>query len=219
MCYKRSEVKILVTAGPTREAIDPVRFISNRSSGKMGYAVAEVAAQRGHDVCLVSGPTQLAVPEGVTCENVVSAADMLDAVVRHLSGCEALVMTAAVADWRPCCVHAQKIKKSGAGMSIELERTPDILLSISDRKGDRVFVGFAAETGDPVPEAHRKCRAKSLDLVVANDVSVVDAGFGSDNNRVTFVTLDGTEQTFPLQPKRTVAANILDWIESHRTSA
>jgi len=208
-------MKILVTAGPTREAIDPVRFLSNRSSGKMGYAVAEVAAEMGHEVRLVSGPVARYEPSGVaTVEQVISAADMLDAVLANFEWCDVLVMCAAVADWRPKVVADQKLKKDGAGdvMTLELERTVDILQVVGGKKKSQVLVGFAAETENVLDEARRKLVAKGLDMIVANDVSRDDAGFGVDTNAVTFVT-EGAETKMPLMSKRNVAAVLVELLE------
>lgn len=208
-------MRILITAGPTREPIDPVRFISNRSSGRMGYAVAECARDRGHDVVLVSGPVCLPPPAGVTLVSVCTAEDMLLAVKARLEDCDALIMVAAVADWKPAMSAAQKIKKGLARMTLELEATPDILTAVRGRKGNRLFVGFAAETENLIAEAKRKRRAKGLDLMVANDVSRTDAGFESDNNCVTLLDDSGVE-ALPLLPKRCVAERIVMWMERQR---
>ncbi len=208
---------ILVTAGPTREFFDPVRFISNRSSGKMGFAIAACAAARGHAVTLVAGPVTLSTPAGVARVDVVSAREMLSATQAHLPDCDALVMCAAVADWRPKAVSAVKLKKSAPHSAVlELEPNPDILTTLRPLKGTRLFVGFAAETGDPLAEARRKLEAKNLDLMVANDVSLPDAGFEVDTNRVVLVTHDGPAQPLPLLTKREVASHIIQWIEQAR---
>lgn len=207
-------MKYLVTAGPTREPIDPVRFLSNRSTGKMGYAVARAAAARGHEVCLVTGPVALASPDGVEVEPVVTAEDMCRAVTARVAWCDVLVMAAAVADWRPASEHPQKWKKGRASTaSLHLVRTPDILASIRDRKAGRVFVGFAAETENVDVEAERKLREKGLDAIVANDVSRGDAGFESDTNQVVFMHRDGTRKVLPLMSKDLVAIHLLDFIE------
>ena len=206
-------MRMLVTAGPTREHIDPVRFISNRSTGKMGFAIAQCAAGRGHEVTLVAGPVALATPPGVRRGDVTSARDMLAAVEAHLPACEALVMCAAVADFRPRQASAVKLKKRGLAPVLALEANPDILATVRDRKEGRIFVGFAAETGDPRPEGRRKLTEKGLDLLVANDVSQPDAGFAVDTNRVTLLTRDGGEQALPLLPKPDVAERIVVWME------
>jgi len=211
-------VKILVTAGPTREPIDPVRFISNRSSGKMGYALARVAAGMGHEVRLVSGPVCLAAPENVRVFNVLTAEEMLAAVTANMKWCHVLIMAAAVCDWRPVKVSRTKIKKTGEVPSIAIEQTPDILTTVSARKGRRVIVGFAAETGDPIAEAARKLSAKKLDLIVANDVSRADAGFETDTNRVSLLDCAGVVRHLPLMSKDAVAGKIISWIEQTRST-
>ena len=208
-------MKILITAGPTREPLDPVRFLSNRSSGKMGYALAAAAAARGHEVTLISGPVALPPPPDVQVVRVVTAADMLAAVKLHLPKCEALIMAAAVADWRPVRVAWRKMKKGGAQrLTLDLKRTPDILKTIRGLKGRRLFIGFAAETHNLRAEAGRKLREKKLDLIVANDVSQPGAGFEADANQVMLIAADGAEQALPLMSKRAVAERILDWIET-----
>lgn len=212
-------MRILVTAGPTREHLDPVRYISNRSSGKMGYAIADVARERGHEVVLVSGPVALPAPAGMLVERVVSADDMLEAVRRHFRTSDALIMAAAVADWRPAERSGQKVKKLESGGELRLVRTPDILCELRAEKGPRVVVGFSAETGDLLAEAKRKCEAKGLDLVVANDVSRTDAGFDVDTNAVTFVMPDGAIREMPLMSKRAVAGHIVEWVESRWVGA
>jgi phosphopantothenoylcysteine decarboxylase/phosphopantothenate--cysteine ligase len=211
--YKGGTVKLLVTAGPTREFLDPVRFISNRSSGKMGYAVAAAGAAHGHEVVLVSGPVALPAPAGVTLVPVISADDMLAAVRDRVAWCDALVMAAAVADFRPATRSARKLKKRGTSLTLALERTPDILDSVRPLKGRRVFVGFAAETHDIMAEARRKLTAKGLDLIVANDVAAPDAGFEVDTNRVTLLVADGWAEDLPLLTKAEVADRLLAWLE------
>jgi len=205
-------MNLLVTAGPTREMIDPVRFLSNRSTGKMGFAVARAAACHGHNVRLVAGPVALPTPEGVTRIDVTSALDMLAAVEQNLGECDALVMSAAVADWRPCHTAAQKLKKSAMRPVIELEPNPDILKTIAPRKGKKIFVGFAAETENLQEEAQRKLAAKNLDLLVANDVSQPDAGFEVDTNRVIFFTPNNPPEHLPLMQKSEVAERIISWL-------
>lgn len=206
-------MKILITAGPTREYLDPVRFLSNRSTGKMGFALAQAAAERGHTVTLVAGPVSLPTPEGVARVDVVSAVEMLEAVRRLLPEHDALVMTAAVADWRPRQASATKLKKSEMRPVIELEPNPDILKTVAPLKGRRVFVGFAAETGDPLAEARRKLAAKGLDLIVANDVAQPDAGFAVDTNRVTLVAAAGEPEALPLMSKLEAGREIVARLE------
>jgi phosphopantothenoylcysteine decarboxylase / phosphopantothenate---cysteine ligase len=207
-------MKLLITAGPTREALDPVRFLSNRSSGKMGYAVASVAQDRGHEVILISGPVSIE-PPNVPVIPVVTADQMFDAVDKQIEWCDALVMAAAVADWRPVGVSKHKIKKAAAPPVIRLEQTPDILKQVFPKKGNKLYVGFAAETENLEKEAIRKLQEKGLDLIVANDVSAADAGFEVDNNRVILFGRGGACEALPLMPKKKVAARILDWIEEH----
>ena len=211
-------MRMLVTAGPTREHIDPVRFISNRSTGKMGFAIAQCAAERGHVVTLVAGPVALASPPGVQRVDVVSACEMLAAVEKHLPESDALVMCAAVADWRPKQASGVKLKKRNMSPVLELEANPDILKTIQDQKNGRIFVGFAAETGDPSCEGRRKLTEKGLDLLVANDVSLPDAGFAVDTNRVSLLTADGGEQVLPLLSKLEVAEQIVVWLERARSN-
>jgi phosphopantothenoylcysteine decarboxylase/phosphopantothenate--cysteine ligase len=198
----------VVTAGPTREHLDPVRFLSNPSTGKMGFAVAEAAVRRGCECVLVAGPVALKTPVGVKRIDVVSAREMLAAVKAAVSeeGGTVLVATAAVADWRPAKCAARKLKKRQMSSVINLVRNPDILKTV---KGVRK-VGFAAETGAPVKEAARKCREKKLEFVVANDVTENGAGFGCDTNKVTFVYPDGSVKDIPLMSKRSVARRIVD---------
>ena len=212
-------MRLLVTAGPTREFLDPVRFLSNRSTGKMGFAVARQAAARGHEVVLVAGPVSLATPDGVRRVDIVSARDMLAAVTAEAPACDALVMCAAVADWRPRETAPQKLKKRTMPAALELVPNPDILLSIAPLKGRRVFVGFAAETNDMLEEAAGKLARKGLDLVVANDVTQRDAGFEADTNRVAFVTPDAAPRMFPLLTKQQVADEIVAWIERKQAAA
>lgn len=207
-------MRILITAGPTREAIDPVRFLSNRSSGKMGYALARVAARRGHIVTLISGPVALRPPAKVSFVAVMTADEMLAAVKRCLTRCDALIMAAAVADWRPRRVSAQKIKKATGYRLLRLEPTPDILKQLRSKKGRRVFIGFAAETEKMLAGARRKLMEKGLDLIVANDVSRRDSGFEVDTNRVTLMEAGGGVKALPIMTKMKVAARILAWLEA-----
>ena len=207
---------ILITAGPTFEDIDPVRFVGNRSSGRMGYALAGEALRRGAAVTLVSGPTSLTAPHGVTLVKVRSAAEMHAAVMERTAEQDAIVMSAAVADYTPAEPAAQKVKKADGPVTITLRRTKDILGDLgklpSRRQGLPVLVGFAAETSDVVAYATAKLHSKAADLIVANDVSRADAGFDVDTNAVTLVTKAGAED-IPLQAKSAVAARILDRIE------
>jgi len=206
-------MNILVTAGPTREFMDPVRFISNRSSGKMGYAIAAAAQARGHDVVLISGPVAIPAPVGVQLVPVVSAADMLSAVEGHLEASDALIMAAAVSDWRPAVRSDQKLKKLKTGPELVLEPTEDILLKIRPKKGRRMVVGFAAETSGVEAEARRKLESKGLDMIVANDVTQPDAGFDVDTNRVVLITPKSDPLLLPLMSKREVGDRIVEWVE------
>ena len=211
-------MRILVTAGPTREPIDPVRYLSNRSSGKMGYAIANAGLAAGHDVVLVSGPTSLEAPGDARVVKVVSAADMLEAVRSNLDDCDALVMAAAIADWRPRRAASQKIKKADGVDRIELERTEDILEHVRDMKGHQVVVGFAAETENLIAEAERKLREKGLDMIVANDVSRDDVGFDVDTNKATLLYATGTTEDLPGMTKRELATRIVDWVSAEHAS-
>ena len=203
--------RVVVTAGPTIEPIDPVRFVSNRSSGKMGYAIAGAAAAAGADVFLVSGPTALRAPPGTHLVSIESAEDLRDAVLGLLPNADAIVMAAAVADYRPIETMERKIKKRDAGKELSLKMTenPDILKAIvAARRAGAIVVGFKAETGDATAEAERMLREKKLDLVVANDVSDPGSAFGSDTDRVTFVSADGVE-SLPLLAKTEVARRLV----------
>lgn len=206
-------LRVLVTAGPTREPLDAVRFLGNRSSGRQGYAVAEEAARRGATVTLVSGPTRLSDPFGVTTVRVETAEEMLRAVEDAYGAAQLVIGAAAVADFRPVKRIEGKLKKDSPLEAIVLERTIDILAILGARKGERVLVGFAAEAGDPVASARGKLTAKNLDLVVANDIMQPDAGFESRTNRVTFVTAAGDEP-LPLLGKEAVARALLDRIQT-----
>lgn len=209
-------MRFLVTAGPTREFLDPVRFLSNPSTGRMGFAVAAAARAAGHDVTLVAGPVALKTPKGVRRIDVVSARDMLAAVSREEFDC--LVSAAAVADWRPASTSSVKLKKREMYGCLRLVRNPDVLKTVSARlrcaKGRKILVGFAAETGEPTSEAARKCCEKGLDLVVANDVTAPGSGFGVATNRVAFVRPDGTVERLPIMSKRAVARRIVRFAES-----
>ena len=226
-------MKIVITAGPTREHLDPVRFLSNPSTGKMGFAIASAAARRGHDVTLIAGPVALKTPKDVRRIDVVSAREMLEAVVKVLndatgvsrphccsSCCDStrgrgtlaspeqktvFISTAAVADWRPAECATSKLKKHQMSGTLKLVRNPDILKTVTGC----LKVGFAAETDNVLAEASRKCREKGLSFIVANDVTEKGSGFGTDTNRVTFVYPDGTLRRHPLMTKRRVAGAIL----------
>ena len=201
---------VLVTAGPTEEPIDPVRFISNRSSGKMGYAIAEEAVERGARVILVTGPVSLAAPSGVTLVPVRTAAEMRTAVLDRLAEATIVVKAAAVADYSVAEPAAQKIKKTGGPISLALEPTVDILAEVGCNKGQRLLVGFAAETGDVAAEARRKLAAKNCDMVVGNRVGVEGTGFGADDNEAVLVLRDGQTIDLPRAPKKAIAGRIFD---------
>jgi phosphopantothenoylcysteine decarboxylase/phosphopantothenate--cysteine ligase len=201
---------LLVSAGPTQEAIDPVRFISNRSSGKMGYAIAEAARDRGAEVVLVTGPTALVPPAGVEVVSVTSAQEMADNLCRHFSWATVVVMAAAVADFRPREQAVQKMKKQGRmSLTLDLEVAPDILAMLSAKRTTQVLVGFAAETEDVVAHAMAKLVGKGLDAIVANDVTKEGAGFGSDDNAAVVLSRGGRRKEFGLMSKRRLADYIL----------
>ena len=201
---------VLVTAGPTCEDIDPVRYLTNRSSGRMGYAVATAARRRGARVILVSGPVELAPPEGVEVVKVRSAEQMREAVLDRLPGAGIVIKAAAVADFRPARRAASKLKKRDGTPELELEPVPDLLAEIGKQKGERTLVGFAAETDDTVANARRKLEAKNLDLMVANDISRPDAGFEVDTNVAPLLTPDGGQTALPKMTKAALADVILD---------
>ena len=199
--------RIVVTAGGTQEPIDPVRHIGNRSSGKMGYAVAEAARDRGATVTLISAPASLPEPVGIEVINVQTASQMKEAVAKEVAKADALIMAAAVADYQPRAVSKAKIKKDAPSLTLELVRTPDILTEV---KGNFVKVGFAAESENLVKNARGKLEKKQLDLMVANDITATDSGFGADTNKVTIIDRDGKAEELPLLTKREVAEKILD---------
>ena len=207
-----SGLKILVTAGPTIEPLDPVRYITNRSSGKMGYALARAARLRGADVILVSGPTTLTPPRGVTFCSVKRADEMRDAVFEYRPGCHIIIKAAAVSDYRPRKSATQKIKKGPDALSLDLVKNPDILAELGSTKEQSpcVLVGFAAETEDILANAEAKLKAKNLDMIVANDVSRSDAGFDTDTNKVKMIYRDGEVEDAPLMTKEEVADLVLD---------
>lgn len=203
-------LRVVVTAGPTQEAIDPVRYIANRSSGKMGYAIAAEAARRGAAVTLVSGPVSLEAPSGVDVVGVISAADMEREVLHAFEDADVAICAAAVADYTPLHPADHKLKKAHERLdAIELRETDDILAKLSDMRGERVVVGFAAETDDVLRNARTKLVHKGCDLIVANDVSRADSGFGVDTDRVSFVTAGGVER-MDTMPKAEVAKELLD---------
>ena len=202
--------RILVTAGPTQEPIDPIRFITNRSSGKMGYALAGMARRRGADVILISGPTSLSLPRrDMEVVQVQTAEEMREAVLRYLERCSVVIKAAAVGDFRPREVSQAKIKKGESSLSLQLERTGDILEEIGKRKGDRILIGFAAETENLVKNAHNKLLAKNLDMIVANEV---EASFGQDANKVKILFPSGEIEDVPLMIKGDVANVVLDQV-------
>jgi len=206
--------RVLVTAGPTREPLDPVRFISNPSSGKMGYALAEAAVVRAADVLLVSGPTQLADPAGTEVVRVTSAAEMYDAVQARAGEVDIFIGTAAVADFRPARAEGSKIKKGERqDLTVSLERTPDILAGVAGWEPRPLIVGFAAETEDLRANAERKLCEKNMDLIVANDVTAEGSGFGAETNRVTILDAHGGAEDLPTMTKAEVAAHVLDRVE------
>jgi phosphopantothenoylcysteine decarboxylase/phosphopantothenate--cysteine ligase len=209
---------VLVTAGPTCEDLDPVRYLTNRSSGKMGYALAEAAVRRGAKVILVSGPTALEAPAGVRIINVRTAAQMRNTVVEHFRDCSIGIFAAAVADYRPTEKEAKKIKKTAESLTLHLEPTPDILQEVAGAKGDRFVAGFAAETTDVAQTARKKLAAKSLDLIVANDVTADGAGFDHDTNIVSLFSLDGRDIVLPKMSKLEIAQRILDEIARLRSA-
>jgi len=210
---------VVVTAGPTCEDFDPVRFLTNRSSGKMGYALAEAAVRRGARTVLVSGPTDLQIPEGADWVPVRTTEEMRAAVLERASQASIVIMAAAVADYRPVAVQARKLRRGEERVTLEFEPTPDILAELGREKGRRILVGFAAETGDLAENARAKLARKGADMIVANDVTQEGAGFGTDTNIVTLFFRDGREIPLPKLSKFDVANRILDHIlEIHERS-
>jgi phosphopantothenoylcysteine decarboxylase / phosphopantothenate---cysteine ligase len=201
---------VLITAGPTQEPLDPVRFISNRSSGKMGYAIAGAAAARGADVVLVSGPVALPEPPGVRVVRVETARQMRSAVLENLEAASIIIKAAAVADYHVAEIPKQKMKKTATRLSLELDPTPDILAEVGQKKGDRLLIGFAAETQNLIEEARRKLQTKNCDMVVGNLVSRDDIGFGSDDNEVVLVLRTGEAVPVTRASKSKIADAILD---------
>ena len=211
--------RIVVTAGRTEQPLDPVRFITNRSTGKMGYAIAEQARRRGADVALISGPTELTAPAGVQVESIRTVADLKAATVRAYQHADALIMTAAVLDFRPEHVSESKIKKRDGGLSLHLLPNEDFLISLGQNKGERVVIGFAMETDHALENARKKLHEKNLDLIVLNELNVEGAGFGVDTNVVTFIEPHREPVALPLMSKRDVADRILDWLVSRWENA
>ena len=203
---------VLVTAGPTREAIDPVRFISNNSTGKMGYAIARQAALRGAKVYLVSGPTILDTPIGVERYNVISAEEMYSKVMELFPKCDIVIKAAAVADYAPMTAYSQKVKKSGNQLELKLKKNPDILFELGKIKGDKILVGFAMETENLVENAAEKVKKKNLDFIAANDLNEAGAGFAAETNAVKLIDREGNIENIPLKMKDEIADIILDRI-------
>jgi len=203
-------IRILVTAGPTKEKFDPVRFITNNSTGKMGFVIAEKAAARGAEVLLISGPTNVKKPVGMKLIAVESALDMRNAVMENLEAVDAVIKSAAVSDYRPEEVKANKIKKAGDTLTLNLVKNPDIIAEVGARKGNRVLIGFAMETEDLVQHAKEKLEKKNLDMIVANDLMTEGAGFGVDTNVVTLLHRDGKIENIEKLPKEELADIILD---------
>jgi phosphopantothenoylcysteine decarboxylase/phosphopantothenate--cysteine ligase len=205
--------QILVTAGPTREPFDPVRYITNYSSGKMGYAAAIAGKRRGAKIILISGPSYLPVPRGITFVSVSSAVEMRDAVMAYLEASTIIIKAAAVADYRPATRLGSKMKKKDGPLALSLERNPDIITEIGQKKGNRVLVGFAVETENLIENARAKLVDKNMDLIVANDVTQEGAGFGSDTNIIKILGREGEHQELPMMDKLTAADRILDRIK------
>ena len=211
--------RIVVTAGRTEQPIDPVRFITNRSTGKMGYAIAEQARRRGAAVTLISGPTELTAPTGVSMVSIRTVAALKAATIRAYQNADALIMTAAVLDFRPEEVAESKIKKRDGGLSLRLLPNEDFLIPLGENKGERVIIGFALETDDALANARKKLAEKHLDLIVLNELNVEGAGFGVDTNVVTLIAPHRDAVALPLMSKREVADRILDWLVSHWENA
>jgi phosphopantothenoylcysteine decarboxylase/phosphopantothenate--cysteine ligase len=202
--------RLLITAGPNREPIDPVRYISNRSSGKMGYALVQAALSRGAEVTLVTGPTALVAPAGARTIAVTTAAEMRNAVMSESGGCTAVIMAAAVSDYRPMVSAAKKIKHGKDAIELRLEPNPDILRELGENKNGKVLIGFAAETDDLIANAAKKLSGKNLDMIVANNVAEVGSGFDGDTNIATILDRTGATLALPLMSKDDLANRILD---------
>jgi phosphopantothenoylcysteine decarboxylase/phosphopantothenate--cysteine ligase len=210
--------RILVTAGPTQEPFDPIRFISNHSSGKMGYALAVIARRRGAAVTLVSGPTTLMTPRGVIFVPVWTGAEMRDAVLARLQDATVVIKAAAVADYRPAVCEPLKIKKKEGPLTVRLERNPDIISEIAQRKGDRILVGFSMESDHVIEHARSKLMGKGMDFIVANDVTQPGAGFQGDTNVIQILDREGGVEAFPRMDKIDVAGVILDRVRKIRVN-
>ncbi len=208
------KIKCLISAGPTREYFDPVRFISNPSSGKMGYAIAEAARDMAWEVTLISGPVAIKAPEGVNLVKVTSAQDMLEACQKYFDESDILIMSAAVSDVRPAQVIDHKLKKYEIELNPRLERTPDILLTLSRQKKNQYLVGFAAETENVLEYAKKKLNQKNLDCIVANCVSGANSAFASDNNKIDVIKRNGEIVNVPPASKRDIAISLVKFIES-----
>jgi phosphopantothenoylcysteine decarboxylase/phosphopantothenate--cysteine ligase len=206
--------KLLITAGPSHEPIDPVRYLSNRSSGKMGYALARAGLRRGAEVTLVSGPTSLAAPAKARLVRVNTAAEMREAVLSEFARCTAVVMAAAVADYSPEKAAARKLKKNDQPVHLDLKANPDILKELGARKNGQILIGFAAETEDLLANAKKKLREKNLDLIVANDVTAEGSGFEGDTNVATVLDRKGNAQPLPLMTKDELADRIFDFLHA-----
>ena len=207
-------MRFVVTAGPTREPIDPVRFISNRSSGKMGYAIAEAALVAGHSVTLISGPVGIAAPDGTQLVSITTSDELFSAVDRTIRKCDALVMCAAVSDYKPAVFEARKMAKQKKGFALKLIPTRDILTSLPKENRQFLVVGFAAETHDLKKNAQKKLRAKNCDMIVANDVSKLDSGMESDENAVTIFFRDGKSKTISRASKKIIARELVKIISN-----
>jgi phosphopantothenoylcysteine decarboxylase/phosphopantothenate--cysteine ligase len=209
-------MKLVVTAGPTREPIDPVRFLSNRSSGKMGYAIAEAAVEAGHDVVLISGPVNLSAPNSTRFVSINTSDEMFDAVQQAVRDCDVLVMCAAVADYKPAKYSTQKLKKKSVALSLDLVPTRDILATIGKRDRSFLLVGFAAETEDLAANARKKLQEKNCDIIVANDVSTNESGMESAENEVMIFFRNGETKKSLRAPKKNIARELVKIISNTR---
>ena len=208
--------RVLITAGPTREYIDPFRFISNPATGKMGYACARAASRQGWDVILISGPSDVAPPPGVKYIPVTSAREMREAVATYSPDVDAVIMAAAVADYRPEKEYPRKLKKGEDRLTVDLVRNPDILEELGRKKDKRILVGFSAQTDNDIDKARQKLKSKNLDLIISNNISSPGSGFGTDTNQIVLIERDGTCRRWPLLEKDEVARRIIKNIEALR---